>query len=126
MKIKNITFDNTGYPIFDDGSFTLNSWIAPNGDFYGFDGAKHLLAANAIAIFVLNKDQSVLNHGVYFKDGFDSYLLKNGWAEVKDTSWMSGVKDTKIIHRKDLTQKQIDTIFDLEEKLNIKLNYYEA
>ena len=87
-----------------------NAWISPKGDFYGFSGAKHLVAASYIAIMVLGKDESVLNHGKFFKETFDGYLSKNKWIEIKDTSWLDDIDKVTIIGEPN--QKQLDVIFD--------------
>ena len=96
--------------LVDTQEFKLNGWVSPDGVFYGIEGAKHLLVATFIGICVLMKDESVLNHGKYFKDSWDSYLRRNKWMEIKDTSWIDGEKNVQIFGGR--TQKQLDTLFD--------------
>lgn len=99
-----------------------NSWISPEGDYYGFNGAKHFFAATYISIYVLgNTDDSVLKKGQFFSEQWDTYLRKLGWAELKDISWLTGgPQETTVFHRKELTQKQIDVIFDIDKVFPIK------
>jgi hypothetical protein len=95
---------------------TENAWIAPNGDFYGMEGAKHHITAIYIAVFVLGKDETVLNHGTYFRDSFESYLLKNGWICLKNTSWFTGNSDISTFRmHHELTEKQKTVLFDYSE-----------
>lgn len=123
MKIKNLILDNLHDPKCVDVSVynKPNGWISPNGDYYGFDGAKHTTAAAYIGIYILNKDQSDLRPpGKFFKDSFDSYLLRNGWLEIKDISWLSGGNvHPELFHGKELTQKQLDFLFSYCETFNL-------
>jgi len=101
--------------------FKRNGFISPEGTFYGFEGARHEFSATYIGIFVLNKDNSVLFKGTYFNEGWETYLLKNGWAAMKDTSWLSPGSLPEIHARKELTQRQRDCIFDYEEFFGIEI-----
>lgn len=87
-----------------------NGWVAPNGDFYACDGGYHATLGTWIAIFILNKDQSDLFHGKYFKQTFDSLIRSEGWACVKDTSWVDGNPNREILWAKETTEEQKKTI----------------
>jgi hypothetical protein len=102
--------------------FHTNGWISPKGDFYGFDRSLHLAAARYISIFILNKDLSALKPpSQFFKDGFDSYLKRNKWLEVKDLYWIgNGTDGLKIFGNPN--QKQLDTLFDYCEFFKIDFN----
>lgn len=99
-----------------------NCWISPEGDYYGFVGAKHLFAATYISIYVLgNTDDSVLKKGQFFSEQWDTYLRKLGWAELKDISWLTGGGPAiTVFCRNELTQKQRDVIFDISLVFPIK------
>jgi len=94
-------------------SFTRNGWISPKGDFYCCGGAEHHRVAKYIGVFILNKDQSVLKSGRFFKELFDDYLFKVGWARIKDGSWIGYDDNLELFFtKKELSQKQTDTLFD--------------
>lgn len=123
MKLRNLILENLTDPKCEPVSDynKTNAWIGPNGDYYGFEGAKHVIAATYISVYILNKDKSVLKKdGKFFKDSFDSYLLRNGWLEIKDISWLAG-GDIKpqLFNRKSLTQKQMDSLFSYCESFGI-------
>ncbi len=97
-------------------AFQKNAWISPSGDFYGFKGAKHEIAATYIAVFKLGADGTHLKHGHFFKDSWESYLLRNGWTSIKNLSWIDMRNQPSTFKsREPLTEKQKTTIFDYSE-----------
>lgn len=101
--------------------FRRNAWIAPNGDFYGFSGAEHHRFAAWIAVFEEGGDENTLEKGKFFKEIWDDWLLVKGYLAIKDASWM-GCKSTALFFNKNLTQKQLNTLFDYCECFNINYN----
>ena len=99
--------------------FFKNAWIAPNGTFYGFDGAKHLYFASWIAIFVEGADENSLKKGVYFNQTWDGWLHKKGYIEVKDTTWLDSSSGGVEVFGGPFTQKQRDVLFDYSEYFKI-------
>lgn len=80
--------------------------------------------ATYICIFILNIDPETLKKGVYFKEDFDTRLKSLRWLEIKNLSWLSGNKDEpKFQHKNDLTQAQLDVVFDYCEKHKFEYPY---
>ena len=88
-----------------------NAWIAPNGDFYGFGGAKHELAATWISVFKLKANEKTLKKGQYFNESWEGWLLKQGWLCIKNLAWLGDSKPSTF-RCFDWTQKQKDAVFD--------------
>ena len=88
-----------------------NAWIAPNGDFYGFSGAKHELAACWIAVFKLGANDKTLQKGTFFNEAWEGWLLKQGWLCVKNTAWL-GYEKPSAFRCREWTEKQKDAVFD--------------
>ena len=97
-----------------------NAWISPSGDYYGIDGAKHLRAATYICIFLLNITPDDLKKGTYFHESFDTRLLSLGWLEIIDASWLGYGDNTRFVNNQELTQSQMDAVFDYCEKHGIE------
>ena len=103
------------------GQFSKNGWIAPNGDFYGCEGAEHYQSAVWIAVFILNLTQDDLKSGKFFKETFESKIRDLNWICIKDTSWL-GIENhedpndfRKIFWTGEETKEQEKTV---EEYLN--------
>lgn len=92
--------------------FHQNAWISPTGDFYGFEGAKHEIAATWIAVFKLGGDDKTLKKGAYFNESWEGYLLKNGWLCIKNLSWLGGPNSSTFKGRNLMTERQKTRLFD--------------
>ena len=92
-----------------------NAWIAPNGDFYGFQGAKHEIAAAWIAIFKLGADDKTLKKGQFFNESWEGWLLKQGWLCIKNVSWL-GDSRPSTFRCFGCTEKQKTTVLQYCEK----------
>jgi hypothetical protein len=91
--------------------FHKNGWISPSGEFYGFDGAKHELAACYISVFKLGGDENTLKKGTYFNEAWEGWLIKKGWCSIKNLSWLGDSKPSSFKYR-ELTEKQKTILFD--------------
>ncbi len=129
MKIRNLILENLADPknVAASDYNKPNAWVSPDGDYYGFSGGKHVIAANYISIYILGKDDSVLdNTRKFFKDSFDSYLLRNGWLEIKDISWLTGGEiSPEFFYKGELTQKQLDIAFCYCNVFNLDFQQYD-
>ncbi len=90
------------------------AWISPRGDVYAFDGAHHAKVATWIACFVENATKDTLKHGKFFRDSFDSWIMKKGYAKITDTRWIGGDSVDLAPGRGGITQAQLDRIFDYD------------
>jgi hypothetical protein len=121
MKKINIIFQDKIPQEIPDANFEYNAWIAPNGDFYGFSGAKHEIAATYLAVFKCGANENSRKKGRYSKSGFDqsweSWLLSQGWMCVKNLSWLGDCRKSTF-RGDDVTRRQKDTVFDYCEHFN--------
>jgi len=96
-----------------------NSWVDPSGNFYGFEGAKHLITATYLCVIKLGINPDDLKKGTFFNEQFDSRLLSLGWLEIKDVSWLGSTSKPKFQYKYELTQAQQNIVFDYCEKHNL-------
>lgn len=117
MKIINLDFSNQIPEEKPAESFQRNAWVAPNGDFYGFSGAKHERAACYLSIFKLGANENTLSKGTYFNEAWEGWLLKQGWICVKNLAWLGDSKPSIFKRIKDWTCPQKETIFEYCQSL---------
>ena len=98
-------------------SLSLNLWISPHGKIYCIDGAFHEKSAQFIAIIHLGANEKTLKKGTYFNESWEGWLLKQGWCNVKNLSWL-GVEKPSTFSANQLTEKQKTVLFDYCEKFN--------
>ena len=107
---------------------TKNAIISPEGDFYGMDGSYHELTARYIFIMVLGLHPNLIKKGTFFKESYEGHLRKNGWIIIKDVSWITDSAKTlkhqqpKIFGEENATKRQIDRLFDYDEKFGTKFS----
>ncbi len=92
-------------------SYTKNAWIAPNGDFYGMEGAYHEKSAMYISIFKLGADDKTLKKGTFFNQSWESWLIDQGWVCIKNLAWLGDTKPSTFRYN-ELTEKQKTVLFD--------------
>ncbi len=107
----------------DSEVFDKSGWLSPEGVFYGCDDYSHLTAAAFLCIFQLGMDETDLQKYKFFKENWDTKLLKLSWAEIKDISWIHQEhRPPSIICSRGLTQKQRDTLFDYDQQRGTHLS----
>lgn len=114
--------ENPSYKECDDFP-SKNGFICPGGDFYGCYGGQHHRAAAYIAIFILGLDETALNHGTYFRDGWCSVLMRRSWAMLINATWLTGVdhKAMNIEFRDKLNKMQMDCVLEYSKKYRLKI-----
>lgn len=117
MKIIQLTFDGKIPEEFHAETFERNAWIAPNGDFYGFSGAKHEIVAAYLAVFKCKATENSRKKGRYFNQSWEGWLLEHGWMCVNNLSWL-GDSRPSTFRGNDVTSRQKDAVFDYCEHFN--------
>lgn len=111
MKLISLDFSNQIPEEIPTESFQRNGWIAPNGIFYGFEGARHEKAACYLAIFKCGANENSIRKGKYFNQGWESWLIERNWVCVKSLAWLGSSKPATF-SRRNWTCPQKETIFE--------------
>ena len=105
---------------------SMYSWVSPDGDWYSCDFGSHSIKAKHIVCsnknLMLGYLEFIKRNGRLKKDWQDcihdghftpqDFLMFEGWCKMHNISGGWPIP----IHKKEITQKQVDSIFDITVK----------